>query len=739
MITAPAAYLTELAKTNRTPIYQIKLNSGAPIPAPTAYWRLEEASGTRNDSVGTQHLTDNNTVTQATGKVGNAAQFTRANSEHLSIADNATLSTGDIDFTIAAWVYMDSKPVGQMDIVTKRNATGDNREYQLYWNDDTDRFQFEVYGASGASTVVVTASNIGSPQIGKWYHLIAWHDSVNNEICLQANNGAVNRTSTTGGTKNGTASFHIGSENGTTGFWDGRIDEVGFWKAVLTDAERKTLYARGNGVAYASLTDDPTIELCTSHTLTGEDLGERILEPLELDRKAEPDRGRFQLSELTFLLHDKEEAVTAIVATGIEGMSCEFYAGFRDIAWSGNNVQLFGGIITDWSKQGNAYRMTARSSMSSALEKAIFDGASTRLTSALTDSATTVNVVDTLAFDDAANSPDSARRHFYIDSEIFVYKAKTSTSFTLASRAAGVPWYVPPPAVGSEPDAHADDATVKEIVNLGELTGTNDETGGTNDMHPIADHFRNILTSGNVKKGMGSASIQINDTQIDAVATELGAELRFRFMGTQSVNGKRFLEEELLLAVAAYPLENNVGEISLKLLQGAADASFVGTVTDADIINFPRFLRNADRLVNTVIVHYDHQPIPDKFTSTYRYQDDALIGAHGREMPLKIDSKGIRSFFTTAGLEWFGDTAAFLEDMAQRHIARFGNKAPVIEVEAIFSKQLHEVGDDVEVSFDHVTDLAGATSMVEFPMEIIAMRHDFRTGLIRMELLAYPQ
>ena len=61
-----------------------------------AYWKLDEASGTRNDSKGANHLTDNNTVTQAVGKVGNAAQFTLANSEYLSIADNADLSAGDI-------------------------------------------------------------------------------------------------------------------------------------------------------------------------------------------------------------------------------------------------------------------------------------------------------------------------------------------------------------------------------------------------------------------------------------------------------------------------------------------------------------------------------------------------------------------------------------------------------------------------------------------------------------------
>lgn len=75
-----------------------------------SYWKLEEANGARVDSVvaSGNDLTDNNTVTQAVGVLGNAAQFTAANSESLSHADNASLGTGDIDFTVASWVYFDS-------------------------------------------------------------------------------------------------------------------------------------------------------------------------------------------------------------------------------------------------------------------------------------------------------------------------------------------------------------------------------------------------------------------------------------------------------------------------------------------------------------------------------------------------------------------------------------------------------------------------------------------------------
>ncbi len=80
-----------------------------------AHWKLNEASGARVDSHGSNDLTDNNTVTQVAGKIGNAAQFTAANSEWLSRGTDVDLGLGaDTDCTWAGWFYMDSKPGNNM-------------------------------------------------------------------------------------------------------------------------------------------------------------------------------------------------------------------------------------------------------------------------------------------------------------------------------------------------------------------------------------------------------------------------------------------------------------------------------------------------------------------------------------------------------------------------------------------------------------------------------------------------
>lgn len=211
------------------------------------YWRLDEVSGLRYDSAGANTLTDNNTVTQAAGKIGNSAQFVTANSESLSIVDNADLSMGDIDFTIVGWVYLDSKTVSR-DLVSKWGVAS-NSEYLLEYDQTSDRFRF-VVSNDGTATTVVSATTFGSPTIATWYFLMAHHDSVGNVIGISVNDGAVNTAAHTTGVKNGTSSFVLGGRTTGSAFHNGRLDEVGVARRKLTTAEVTELYAAGAGKSY---------------------------------------------------------------------------------------------------------------------------------------------------------------------------------------------------------------------------------------------------------------------------------------------------------------------------------------------------------------------------------------------------------------------------------------------------------------------------------------------------------
>jgi hypothetical protein len=69
-------------------------------------WHLEESSGTRVDSGGSNNLTDNNTVTSVAGQIGNSADFLGTNSEYLSGTRIGHIEGVPISYTF--WVNLPS-------------------------------------------------------------------------------------------------------------------------------------------------------------------------------------------------------------------------------------------------------------------------------------------------------------------------------------------------------------------------------------------------------------------------------------------------------------------------------------------------------------------------------------------------------------------------------------------------------------------------------------------------------
>ena len=208
-----------------------------------AHWKLDEEDGERADSLGVNSLTDNNTVTKAEGVLDNAGQFTLANSEYLSILDNEDLSCGAIDYTWAAWVYMDSNPVGVSYILSKAdNFTAD---YKLFREITAGKpFVFQVGGAIATSGTTTTT--------GTWYFVVCWLDTEGDTVNIQINDGTIDSTTELSIATN-TVDFIIGATKGAMvveSFHDGRIDSVSLWKRLLTADERTALYNDGNGLDY---------------------------------------------------------------------------------------------------------------------------------------------------------------------------------------------------------------------------------------------------------------------------------------------------------------------------------------------------------------------------------------------------------------------------------------------------------------------------------------------------------
>ena len=215
-------------------------------------------------------------------KSGNSAQFIAVNSEYLSIADNPALSMGDIDFMIAGWFYFDSVPglnvanhfLGKWSgeyLVNIENISG------------TLRLRFWVRNTANTVTTGRHADTLGTPVINTWYFIVVWHDAVNNTLNIQVNNGGVDTTSGyTGGVRDFTTTFTIGSAAGGASPMGGRSHDVIVAKQIYTAAEKTFLYNSGNGRRFEELglagTDGANINVASggvAYFKLGEESGTR--------------------------------------------------------------------------------------------------------------------------------------------------------------------------------------------------------------------------------------------------------------------------------------------------------------------------------------------------------------------------------------------------------------------------------------------------------------------------------
>lgn len=217
-----------------------------------AYWHFDESSGNATDATGRGNtLTNNNTVTFNTGLLNNAAYFVGASSQYFNIANNADVGMGDVDFTIAMWLYLSSSS----DSVIFGKDTDTGRDYYLGLASNT--FEWNVF--VGGSRKHVDDGVDGGTVTGAWIPIVMWHDATANTINMQIQERTVVSAATTGSLdSNSSAPFRVGARAYPSfeGYMTGRVDSMGMWKRVLTSTERACF--RNSGAA----TEYPFTGLC---------------------------------------------------------------------------------------------------------------------------------------------------------------------------------------------------------------------------------------------------------------------------------------------------------------------------------------------------------------------------------------------------------------------------------------------------------------------------------------------
>ncbi len=203
-----------------------------------SYWTLDETSGTRYDSKGSNHLTDVNAVGYAAGKHNNAASFVTASSQKLVKAAWDWTAYYASGFSVSFWY----------------NFTGE--QYDALSRDDSSsvrEFVFSRTNEFGAHTpyttfflshrATATSSDGGD---GTWNHIIFTYDPVDQKVRIYLNGGTAGVSTAITETP-GSVAFDVGARSSSATYITGLIDELVLWSRVLTADERTELWNGGVG------------------------------------------------------------------------------------------------------------------------------------------------------------------------------------------------------------------------------------------------------------------------------------------------------------------------------------------------------------------------------------------------------------------------------------------------------------------------------------------------------------
>lgn len=198
-----------------------------------AWWNLNETSGSRADSIGSNTLSVTGTVTSNTGKVGNAAEVASGANY---LGGGSGLTPSGSPRSVSAWFYGTSLASQEAFMLCGATYNSGTPLWILLARQSPTAFIGVYHGGTYRVSATVASTNT-------WYHVVYTFDGLYMTLYVNAALAYANLhvDSGTGG------SIFIGN---TFSPFTGRVDEVGIWNRALSGAEVLQLYNGGNGVTY---------------------------------------------------------------------------------------------------------------------------------------------------------------------------------------------------------------------------------------------------------------------------------------------------------------------------------------------------------------------------------------------------------------------------------------------------------------------------------------------------------
>jgi hypothetical protein len=205
----------------------------------------QNTTNSLNTNTTTEQSNYTHLTTNALGKY--FASFD-ASDDYIYIADNDRLDTGNISFTVTAWVYGKAYAGDYRNIVSKASSALGKFEYSFYYDNAENKFCGIIWnGAVSANTYVCSVT----PSTNQWYFLVFSQNTTTNNISITVNGGnRVEKTRTVTPVAS-TSPINIGrySWDGSQ-YWSGYIDDVMIFNKSLSMSEIIAINASGRAGNY---------------------------------------------------------------------------------------------------------------------------------------------------------------------------------------------------------------------------------------------------------------------------------------------------------------------------------------------------------------------------------------------------------------------------------------------------------------------------------------------------------
>ena len=163
----------------------------------------------------------------------------KATNQSVFVSSSDAFNFGTGDFTMSAWIKVDSFGSGYYPYILDFRSTGTANENAVaFYLDPNGILQVWIAGGPGGSAIIGSS---GTALVANtWYNVILKRES--GTLSTHINGGSADQTASYTGNMSTTPSLTIGARAGNTQSINGKIDEVAIFNRALNTTEIAALY-----------------------------------------------------------------------------------------------------------------------------------------------------------------------------------------------------------------------------------------------------------------------------------------------------------------------------------------------------------------------------------------------------------------------------------------------------------------------------------------------------------------